>query len=75
MKELKKRYNALHKSTTAQLVNVEGRRKQAEVNTQMALMRVEELSEELQQCEDAPSQVADTHIDAEWETLCSSITS
>ena len=81
VKELKKRYNALHKSTTAQLQKVEGRKKQAEVNTQMALMRVEELSEELQQCKDElfnlqpPNQVADTQIGAEWETLCSGITS
>ena len=81
VKELEKRYNALHKSTTARLLRVEGLRKQSEANTQMALMRVQELTEELQECKDElfniqpPNQVADTHIGAEWEALCSGITS
>ena len=79
-KELKKKNNALHKSTTAQLMSVEGRRRQAEMNTQMALTRVEELTEQLHECIDAlfdlqpPNQVTDAQIETEWEILCSKIT-
>ena len=80
MEELKKRYNALHESTTAQLLSVEGRRRQAEMNTQMALTRVQELTEHLNECIDTlfdlqpPSQVTDAHIATEWGILCSNIT-
>ncbi|KAF6226264.1 hypothetical protein HO133_009130 [Letharia lupina] len=86
--ELKKKYKTLqnghdviHEQRTAQLLSdVEGRRKQADSNTQIALLKVQELSEELQKCKDElfnlqpPNPVADTHISAEWDALCSSIT-
>lgn len=86
--ELKKKYKTLqnehdviHEQRTAQLISdVEGRRKQADANTQIALLKVQELSEELQRCKDElfnlqpPNPVADTHISAEWDALCSSIT-
>lgn len=64
----------------AQVRDAEGRKKQAEANTQIALIRVEDISEELRKCKDElfnlqpPNQVADTQIGAEWEALCSSIT-
>ena len=85
--ELKKKYKTLQhernvflEQKTAQSIAVEGRRKQADANTQIALLKVQELSEELQKCKDElfnlqpPNPVADTHISAEWDTLCSSIT-
>ena len=86
--ELKKKKKTLqnerdvnHEQRTAQLISdIEGRRKQADANTQIALLKVQELSEELQKCKDElfnlqpPNPVADTHISAEWNALCSSIT-
>ncbi|CAD6583886.1 MAG: hypothetical protein ASARMPRED_001540 [Alectoria sarmentosa] len=86
--ELKKNYKArqnerdvIHEQRTAQLLSgVEGRRKQADANAHIALLKVQELSEELQKCKDElfnlqpPNPVADTHISAEWDALCSSIT-
>lgn len=78
---LQKKHSVVYKNTAAQLLDVEGRKKQAEADRQFALIRVQEVSDELQKCKDElfnlqpPNQVADTHISAEWEALCSSITS
>lgn len=81
LNRLKEKYKTLYESTTSQLLEAERRRKQAEENTEIALLRVQDISEELQNCKDElfnlqpPNQVADAHISAEWEALCSSITS
>ena len=79
-KTLQNRYDVMYGKMAAQVLDVEGRRKQADANSYLALLRVQEITEDLQKCKDElfnlqpPNQVSDTHISAEWEALCSGIT-
>ena len=87
LNEVKKKYQTLesgnatlYKRMNDQVLEVEGRRKEAEAKTQVALFKIQDVSEELQRCKDElfnlqpPNQVADTSISAEWEALCANIT-
>ena len=79
-KTLQNKYDVMYGKMAAQVLDVEGRRKQADANSHLALLRVQEITEDLQKCKDElfnlqpPNQVSDTHISAEWEALCSGIT-
>ena len=82
LKDLKRNYATLekkHEMTLAQKLDIETGKKEAEENLELALTKLRDISEELQNCKDElfslqpPNSVTDSHVIKEWGAVCSSI--